>query len=165
MKNKTWTVADENTLREFTKAGFDVDYISGELDRTHKSIFNRLSVMRERGEDLPRLASRKRRSQVKTGEVVDTHTKLNAATAKSNVLDSKTYDTEPPHILGDRAVVALLRKNLVEAHHRAASIQADLFIAQADLDNEKANKLWDLAIAFGFGLLAGVMGMGIWGVL
>ena len=51
------------------------------------------------------------------------------------------------------------------AHHRAASIQADLFIAQADLDNEKANKLWDLAIAFGFGLLAGVMGMCMWGVL
>lgn len=55
--------------------------------------------------------------------------------------------------------------SVVGQEDAVARLQADLFIAQADLDNEKANKLWDLAIAFGFGLLAGVMGMGIWGVL
>lgn len=143
MKNKTWTVADENTLREFTKAGFDVDYISGELDRTHKSIFNRLSVMRERGEDLPRLASRKRRAQVKRGGAV----RIDSSMPISKVKMSDYYDANG-------------NTRRVMPEEPAISITCN-----DSSDVSSVIYKWDLAIAFGFGLLAGVMGMGIWGVL
>ena len=43
--------------------------------------------------------------------------------------------------------------------------EAKYEIERATLEVASSVYKWDLAIAFGFGLLAGVMGMGIWGVL